>query len=280
MLVREARARYFAENGFGDGGYDDRFVVLRVGGVPALVFPNTKQRVRSVRIHDVHHVLTGYATSWRGEGEIARVGAGLRLPRPLGRLVPELLGRADRPAHRAARDLARVPARAREPQPVRTGVGRWDPRSQRRRAAPRARPRCGALVARSSPAALGLGLALTACGRLEPLRGCEGEGAVEVLCGFQNPEDLASAPGGEWIVVSQFPRLVDGEISGSGSLLVLRPSDGERRILFPVPGAQLPAGVAGVGSAECSGPPDPERFSPHGIDVAAASRTAPRACSS
>ena len=68
--VREARARYFAENGFGDGGYDDRFVVLRVGGVPVLVFPNTKQRVRSVRIHDVHHVLTGYATSWRGEGEI------------------------------------------------------------------------------------------------------------------------------------------------------------------------------------------------------------------
>jgi hypothetical protein len=116
-------------------------------------------------------------------------------------------------------------------------------------------------------AALGLGLALTGCGRLEPLRGCEGAGTVEVLCGFQNPEDLASAPGGEWIVVSQFPRLVDGEIAGSGSLLVLRPSDGERRILFPVPGAQPPAGVAGVGSAECGGPPDPERFSPHGIDV-------------
>lgn len=114
---------------------------------------------------------------------------------------------------------------------------------------------------------LALGFALTGCGRLEPLRGCEGEGAVEVLCGFQNPEDLASAPGGEWIVVSQFPRLVDGEISGSGSLLVLRPSDGERRMLFPLPGAQPPAGVAGVGASECSGPPDPERFSPHGIDV-------------
>jgi ubiquinone biosynthesis protein Coq4 len=71
VLVREARARYFAENSFGDGGYDDRFVVLRVAGVPVLVFPNTKQRVRSVRIHDVHHVLTGYATSWCGEGEIA-----------------------------------------------------------------------------------------------------------------------------------------------------------------------------------------------------------------
>lgn len=69
--VREARARYFAENGFGDGGYEDRFVVLRAGGLPLLVLPNTRQRVRSVRIHDVHHVLTGYDTSWRGEGEIA-----------------------------------------------------------------------------------------------------------------------------------------------------------------------------------------------------------------
>lgn len=71
MLVREARARYFAENGLGDGGYDDRFVVLRAFGWPVLAFPNTAERVRSVRSHDVHHVLTGYATTWRGEGEIA-----------------------------------------------------------------------------------------------------------------------------------------------------------------------------------------------------------------
>jgi hypothetical protein len=116
-------------------------------------------------------------------------------------------------------------------------------------------------------AALGLGLLLTGCSRLEPLRSCEGEGAVQVLCGFQNPEDLAAAPGGQWIVVSQFPRLVDGETSGAGSLLVLRPSDGERRVLFPVPGEQVHGGVDGVGAPECGGPPDPARFSPHGIDV-------------
>jgi ubiquinone biosynthesis protein Coq4 len=68
--MRDARARYFAENGFGDGGYDDRCVVLRAAGVPVVIFPNTKQRVRSVRFHDLHHVLTGYDTSWRGEAEI------------------------------------------------------------------------------------------------------------------------------------------------------------------------------------------------------------------
>jgi len=71
LLVREARARYFAENGFGDGGYESRFVVLRAAGLPVAVFPNSKQRVRSVRIHDVHHVLTEYDTSWTGEAEIA-----------------------------------------------------------------------------------------------------------------------------------------------------------------------------------------------------------------
>jgi hypothetical protein len=71
LLVRDARARYFAENGFGDGGYQDRWVVLRAAGLPVAVFPNTRQRVRSVRIHDLHHLLTGYDTDWTGEAEIA-----------------------------------------------------------------------------------------------------------------------------------------------------------------------------------------------------------------
>jgi hypothetical protein len=171
----EARAAYFAENGFGDGGYDDRFVVLRVGG-------SMKSWIAASAI---------CAASWAS------------MPRVSRRLVTALL----------------------------------------------------------------LVVAVPACARLEPLQDCEGENAIEVLCGFQNPEDLAALPGGEWIVVSQFPRLVDGEISSSGSLLVLRPRDGERRVLFPVPGAELHAAVAGVGSADCGGPPDTERFSPHGIDV-------------
>jgi hypothetical protein len=68
--VAEARARYFAANGFSDDGYDRRWVKLMAGPVP-LYFPNTAQRVRSVRLHDIHHVLTGYETTWTGEGEIA-----------------------------------------------------------------------------------------------------------------------------------------------------------------------------------------------------------------
>jgi hypothetical protein len=70
LTLRDARALYFAANGLGEGGYDERWVRLQAGPVP-LYFPNTKQRVEAVRFHDLHHVLTGYATSWTGEAEIA-----------------------------------------------------------------------------------------------------------------------------------------------------------------------------------------------------------------
>ncbi len=68
--LRDARARYFEANGLGDGSYADRWVVFRVGQIPIGAIPNSRERVRSVRLHDVHHVLTGYDTSWLGEAEI------------------------------------------------------------------------------------------------------------------------------------------------------------------------------------------------------------------
>lgn len=76
--LREARARYFRENHFGeDGGYGDAWVDFKLGSIP-MPFPNTPGRVRAVRYHDLHHVLTGYATDTQGELEISawEVGAG------------------------------------------------------------------------------------------------------------------------------------------------------------------------------------------------------------
>jgi hypothetical protein len=70
MTVREARAKYFADNGFGDGGYEDRWVRFKVGPFPVAI-PNTGSRKRAVRLHDLHHVATGYDTDLRGEAEIA-----------------------------------------------------------------------------------------------------------------------------------------------------------------------------------------------------------------
>ncbi len=69
--MRDARAQYFDQADLGsDGGYAARWVRLKLGPVP-FAFPNTAARVRAVRYHDLHHVLTGYAADWIGECEIS-----------------------------------------------------------------------------------------------------------------------------------------------------------------------------------------------------------------
>ena len=68
--VREARAQYFAANGFSDASYTDRWVqIAKLGPIP-LGFPNTSSRKRAIPMHDLHHVATGYTTTWIGESEI------------------------------------------------------------------------------------------------------------------------------------------------------------------------------------------------------------------
>jgi hypothetical protein len=71
MTMREARRVYFDVNSFGeDGGYFDAWVDFHLGPIP-MPFPNTEGRLRAVRYHDLHHVLTGYDTDTRGEFEIS-----------------------------------------------------------------------------------------------------------------------------------------------------------------------------------------------------------------
>ena len=82
LSVRAARSLYFRDNGFGDGddgNYAEAWVDFKIGPIP-LPFPNSAPRVRAVRYHDLHHVLTGYATDTRSELEIAawEIGAGCR----------------------------------------------------------------------------------------------------------------------------------------------------------------------------------------------------------
>lgn len=71
LTLREARQRYFDANGFGaNGGYDDKWVDFKLGPIP-FPFRNSPARVKAVRYHDLHHVLTGYATDIVGEFEIS-----------------------------------------------------------------------------------------------------------------------------------------------------------------------------------------------------------------
>jgi hypothetical protein len=80
MTMRAARDRYFEVNQFGaDGGYDAPWVEFQVGPVP-FPFPNSKARKRAVKVHDLHHILTGYDTNFLGEIEISawELGAGCK----------------------------------------------------------------------------------------------------------------------------------------------------------------------------------------------------------
>jgi hypothetical protein len=67
--LRAARERYFEINNFEGGGYEEGWVKMKAGPVP-IWFPNTVARVKAVKFHDLHHVLTEYPTTWRGEAEI------------------------------------------------------------------------------------------------------------------------------------------------------------------------------------------------------------------
>jgi hypothetical protein len=69
LTLRDARERYFELNNFPGGGYEDRWVKVKVGVFPVW-FPNLPSRKRAVRYHDLHHILTEYETTWRGEAEI------------------------------------------------------------------------------------------------------------------------------------------------------------------------------------------------------------------
>lgn len=78
MTLGEARKEYFERAGFGeDGGYDEFWIKVKVWKLP-IWLPNTKGRVAAVKLHDLHHVLTEYPTTWAGEAEISawEVGSG------------------------------------------------------------------------------------------------------------------------------------------------------------------------------------------------------------
>lgn len=77
MSMAAARQRYFDDNGFDGGGYEERWVKLKAGPIN-LYLPNAEGRRRAVRFHDLHHIATGYQTDWTGEAEIGgyEVGGG------------------------------------------------------------------------------------------------------------------------------------------------------------------------------------------------------------
>lgn len=75
--VQDARHRYLERNGFSMDAYEAPTVAIPVGPI-TFHLPNTKGRKKLIRLHDLHHVATGYGTDLIGEGEIGawEIGAG------------------------------------------------------------------------------------------------------------------------------------------------------------------------------------------------------------
>ncbi len=102
VTTRDALMEYFEEQGLrdpdqpADAWYRDAWYRIRIGGrrVPVLPLYGLKRaRIK----HDVHHMLTGYATSWKGElelagWELASGGCAFNLPFWVDRAAGFLIG--------------------------------------------------------------------------------------------------------------------------------------------------------------------------------------------
>jgi hypothetical protein len=70
QTVQNALQEFYQTHYFGDEALTAKVVQVRLGPLRFL-FPNPKQRRDAIHLHDLTHLLTGYDTSWTGEGEVA-----------------------------------------------------------------------------------------------------------------------------------------------------------------------------------------------------------------
>lgn len=69
-LVKEALYEFYKSHYFGEEASTAKWVQVRLGPFK-IPFPNPKLRREVIYLHDLTHLVTGYDTSWTGEGEIA-----------------------------------------------------------------------------------------------------------------------------------------------------------------------------------------------------------------
>lgn len=94
MRVQEARDAYLAENGFTLAAYDDPWTQASFFGL-AFSVPNTRKHRWAIKLHDLHHVATGYGTDLIGEAEVSAWEArgGLWAVGPyVGAIVASIIG--------------------------------------------------------------------------------------------------------------------------------------------------------------------------------------------
>jgi len=68
--VRRGRDAYLAENGFTVEAYDEPWTQASFFAIDFAV-PNNAAHKAAIKLHDLHHVATGFGTDLAGEGEIS-----------------------------------------------------------------------------------------------------------------------------------------------------------------------------------------------------------------
>lgn len=71
LTLREGRDRYLDENGFTMTTYTERWARVPLWFGLHILVPSPPSRGDALRMHDLHHVLTGYGTDLAGEAEIS-----------------------------------------------------------------------------------------------------------------------------------------------------------------------------------------------------------------
>lgn len=69
LILKDALQIYFSKYHFENGGYHLKWFKIKIGLV-FIPLPNVKARVEAVKIHDIHHILTEYTATLKGEAEI------------------------------------------------------------------------------------------------------------------------------------------------------------------------------------------------------------------
>jgi len=69
LKIKDALQSYFSKYHFVNGGYDLKWFKIKFGPV-FIPLPNTKGRIDAVKIHDIHHLLTEYPATLKGEAQI------------------------------------------------------------------------------------------------------------------------------------------------------------------------------------------------------------------
>jgi hypothetical protein len=70
LKVRDALQAFYGTESLGQDAYVAKinYADFKIFKLP---FPNLKKRREIVYLHDINHILSGYDTSWIGEGEVA-----------------------------------------------------------------------------------------------------------------------------------------------------------------------------------------------------------------